>query len=80
MKDGKVTTKKELLSKYRPYPTYTEIAKESFELGFKLGKSQNQTTEAKNNAIELKRVKNELKSLWETLENPEKCGELLAGM
>ena len=73
-------TKKELLAKYRPYPTYIEIAKEAFDSGFELGKSENQTLSAKNNAIELKKVKAELKSLWRTLENPDKCGELLSGM
>ena len=73
-------TKKELLAKYKPYPTYTEIAKEAFEAGFKKGKEVNQSKKAKKDAIELKKVKAELKSLWDTLENPEKCGELLAGM
>lgn len=73
-------TKKDLLAKYKPYPTYTQIAKEAFELGFELGKKENQTEEFINNKIELKKVKAELKSLWNTLEDPEKCGELLSGM
>ena len=33
-------TKKELLAKYRPYPTYTQIAIEAFEAGFKIGQEE----------------------------------------
>ncbi|TXD47350.1 hypothetical protein [Polaribacter sp. IC073] len=73
-------TKKELLAKYRPYPTYTAIAKEAFELGLKIGEETNQTDKAKKDAIELMKVKAELKHLWETLEDPEKCVELICGM
>ena len=73
-------TKKELLKKYKSYPTYTQIAKEAFEAGFKKGKEVNQSEKARKDAIELKRVKAELKSLWDTLEDPVKCGELLSGM
>ncbi len=73
-------TKKQLLDKYKPYPTYTQIAEEAYNLGYKKGKEINQTEKAKRDVEELNRVKAELKNLWETLEDPEKCGELLAGM
>lgn len=72
--------KKELLAKYKAFPTYSIIAKEAFDVGFKLGKEKNQTLEAKKNEIELKKVTKELNNLWKTLEDPEKCGELLSGM
>ena len=36
-------TKKQLLAKYRPYPTYTQIAIEAFEAGFKIGQEERNT-------------------------------------
>jgi hypothetical protein len=33
-------TKRELLAKYRPYPTYTQIALEAFEVGLNIGKEE----------------------------------------
>ena len=33
-------TKRQLLAKYRPYPTYTQIAIEAFEAGLKIGQEE----------------------------------------
>lgn len=73
-------TKQELLSKYRAYPTYTQIAKEAFEVGLKQGREENKTDKFKQMEKELKKTKDELKSLWKTLEDPEEFGRLIAGL
>jgi len=62
--------------KYKGFPTYHKIATDAFLAGAKNAKPIN----TKKLEEELKKVKAELKSLWNTLEDPEKCGELLSGM
>ena len=63
-------------SKFKGLPTYHKIAKEAFNSGAENAKPTN----VKKLETELKNVKAELKSLWDTLRDPIECGELLAGM
>jgi len=61
---------------YYGFPTYEKIAKDGFNAGLHESKPSNE----KKLEEELKAVKEELKSLWETIENPDKFAELLEGM
>lgn len=63
-------------SKYNGFPTYQKIAEEAFKAGLESAKPK----DIKVLEQQLKEVKEELKSLWRTLEDPEECGRLLAGM
>jgi hypothetical protein len=58
------------------YPTYHKIASDAYKAGIKNAKPDN----VKKLEHDLKKANDELKSLWQTLEDPEKCGELLGGM
>ncbi len=70
-------TAKEYADKdYRHLPTYHKIAVDAFNAGKKSAKPSD-VIKLEN---KLKDVQKELKHLWETLENPEACGELLSGM
>ena len=64
------------LEKYAAYPTYQQIAIDAFNAGF----NENSQGYIERLKRENKELKAELKSLWDTLEDPEQCGELLAGM
>ena len=71
-----MTPKEYADSKYKNLPTYNKIAREAFIAGMKNAKPKGVLRLEK----ELKQTKDELKALWKTLEDPEECGELLAGM
>lgn len=70
-------TPKQYADKLYPHlPSYNKIASDGFKAGLENAKPQNIVKLEQ----ELKSVKKELDSLWKTLEDPEKCGELLSGM
>lgn len=69
-------TAKEYAKKFENYPTFHKIAIDAFNEGLKNAKSPN----IKKLENDLKAAKQELKELWSTLEDPEKCGELIAGL
>ena len=73
-------TAKEYSKKYDMALNFKIVAERAFTAGLKAGREENKTDKAKANEKELKKVKAELKSLWKTLEDPEECGRLLAGM
>ena len=75
-----MTTKKELKSKYKPYPTYYAIALEGFNLGLKIGKSENMTKEFINLKKEVLELRNYKKNMEETLHDPEKLANLIGGI
>jgi hypothetical protein len=57
-------------------PSYYKVAIDAFNAGMKNAKAPN----IQKLEDDLKRAKKELKDLWDTLEDSEKCGELLAGL
>lgn len=61
---------------YGGLPTYQKIAEDAFKAGANNSKPKDVVKLEK----ELKQLKDELRSLWKTLEDPEECGRLLAGM
>jgi restriction endonuclease len=69
-------TAKEYAKKFENYPTFHKIAIDAFNEGLKNAKPTN----IKKLEIDLKEAKKELKELWETLQDPEECGKLLAGL
>jgi hypothetical protein len=73
-------TAKEYSKKYDMALNFKIVAERAFNAGLKAGREKNKTDKAKATERELKKVKAELKSLWKTLEDPEECGRLLAGM
>lgn len=69
-------TATEYAKQFENYPTYHKIAIDAFKAGMENAKMPNiQKLER-----DLKQAKQELKDLWNTLEDPEKCGELIAGL
>lgn len=68
-------TAPEYAKQFENFPTYHKIAVDAFKAGLENAKTPNiQKLER-----DLKQAKQELKELWNTLEDPEKCGEFLAG-
>jgi len=61
---------------YGGLPTYQKIAEDAFKEGAEQAKPKDVVKLEK----ELKQVKEELRSLWDTLENPRALTDLLAGM
>lgn len=71
-----MTAKQYSEQKYEGQSTYCMIAKDAFIAGAESAKPSN----VKKLEDELSKVKAELRSLWDTLEDPEECGKLMAGM
>ena len=69
-------TATEYAKQFENYPTYHKIAIDAFKAGMENAK----TPDIQKLERDLKQTKQELKDLWNTLEDPEKCGELLAGL
>ena len=69
-------TATEYAKQFENYPTYHKIAMDAFKAGLENAKTPNIQKLEK----ELKEAKKELKDLWNTLEDPEKCSELIAGL
>lgn len=69
-------TSNEYAKQFENYPTYHKIAVDAFNAGMENSK----TPDILKLERELKQAKQELKDLWITLEDPEKCGELIAGI
>ena len=73
-------TKKEIIAKYRPYPTYTKIATEAFDAGLKIGRDEKKTNKTKQIEKELKRLRSYYKNMEETLTDPDKLANLIGGL
>jgi hypothetical protein len=73
-------TKKDIIAKYRNYPTYTQIAKEAFEAGLKLGREERKTDKTKQMEKELKELRCYQKDMESTLYDPEKLADLIGGL
>ena len=58
------------------FPTYQKIAEDAFNSGVESANPVN----IKKLEEELKKTKEELKSLWRTVEDPDAFSELIAGM
>ena len=69
-------TATEYAKRFENFPTYHKIAMDAFNAGLGNAKTPNIQKLEKD----LKEAKKELKDLWNTLEDPEKCGELIAGL
>lgn len=69
-------TANEYAKQFENYPTYHKIAVDAFKAGMENAK----TPDILKLERDLKQAKQELKDLWSTLEDPEKCGELIAGL
>jgi hypothetical protein len=73
-------TKKDIISKYRTYPTYTQIATEAFEAGLKLGREEQKTDKTKQMEKELKELRRYQKDMEATLYDPERLADLIGGL
>ena len=73
-------TKQELIAKYKPYPTYTQIATESFEAGYKVGKEEVKPNKVLKMEQELKELRRYQKNMEKTLYDPEKLADLIGGL
>jgi hypothetical protein len=73
-------TKKELLAKYRPYPTYTQIATEAFEAGLKIGKEDVKPNYIRKMENELKELRVYKKEIEFIINDPEKLADLIGGL
>ena len=69
-------TATEYAKQFENFPTYHKIAVDAFKAGLENAKPKDVQKLEK----ELKQAKQELKELWNTLEDSEKCGELIAGL
>ena len=69
-------TANDYAKQFENYPTYHKIATDAFKAG--MGNAK--ITDLLKLERDLKQAKQELKDLWSTLEDPEKCGELIAGL
>jgi flagellar biosynthesis/type III secretory pathway protein FliH len=68
-------------TKYPLHPNFRIIAEEAFNEGYNIGFNENPKGKDINKLKkELKETKAELKHLWDTLNDPKECGELLAGL
>jgi len=73
-------TKKDIIAKYRTYPTYTQIATEAFEAGLKLGREERKTDKTKQMEKELKELRLYKKNMEETIYDPNKLADLIGGL
>ena len=73
-------TKKEIIAKYKPYPTYTQIATEAFDSGLKTGREERKTDKTKQMETELKELRSYYKNMEKTLNDPEKLADLIGGL
>ena len=73
-------TKKEIIAKYKPYPTYTQIATEAFEAGLKIGREEKKTDKTKQQEKELKELRRYKKNIEAALYDPERLADLIAGL
>lgn len=69
-------TAQEYAKQFENYPTYHKIAIDAFKAGMENAKP----TDILKLEKELNQAKQELKDLWNTLENPDECSELIAGL
>jgi hypothetical protein len=72
--------KKDIIEKYKNYPTYTKIATESFEAGLKIGREEKKTDNTKKMEKELKELRYYRKNMEEILYNPERLANLIGGL
>jgi len=73
-------TKKDIIDKYKTYPTYTQIATEAFEAGLKLGREERKTDRTEQMEKEIKELRLYKKNMEETIYNPNKLAELIGGI
>ena len=73
-------TKQELIAKYKPYPTYTQIATEAFEAGYKFGKEEVKPNKVLKMEQELKELRRYQKNMEKTLYDPKKLADLIGGL
>ncbi|MFL1896759.1 hypothetical protein ACJRPK_13720 [Aquimarina sp. 2-A2] len=73
-------TKEDIISKYRAYPTYQQIAKEAFEAGLRLGREERKTDKIKQMEKELKELRRYQKDMEATLCDPERLANLIGGL
>lgn len=73
---SKITAKQYARKHYYSYPTYMKIAEDAF----KAGQENEIPSNVKDLENELKKTKEELKSLWRTIEDPDAFAELIAGI
>ena len=66
----------EYSKKWENFPTYHKISIDAFKAGMENAKTPNIQKLEK----ELKEAKKELSDLWKTLNDPEECGQLIAGL
>jgi len=71
-------TAKDYSSRYDLALNFKKVAELAFNAGLKEGR--NEKTDIVKLKKELKETKKELKSLYDTLYDPEKCGEFIAGL
>ena len=69
-------TAKEYSKRYENYPTFHKISMDAFKAGMENAK----TPDIIKLENELKETKRELKSLWDTIQDPEKFCDLIAGL
>jgi hypothetical protein len=72
--------KKDIIAKYRTYPTYTQIAIEAFDYGLKIGREERKTDKTKQLETELKELRRYQKDMEETLYDPERLANLIGGL
>ena len=73
-------TKQDLINKYKPYPTYTQIATEAFEAGLKQGREETKTDKFKQMEKELKELRRYHREMEKTLYDPERLADLIGGL
>lgn len=73
-------TKKDLLAKYKPYPTYTQIAIEGFQVGLNQGREEVKTDKIRSMEIRLKYLEEYHDNMEKTLHDPERLAELIGGL
>lgn len=76
----KIMTKKDIIAKYRTYPTYTQIATEAFDAGLKLGREERKTDKTKQMETELKELRRYQRDMEATLYDPERLADLIGGL
>lgn len=69
-------TATEYAKQFENHPTYHKIAVDAFNTGMANAKPAN----VEKLEQDLKQAKQELKDLWDTINNPEELGELLGGL
>ncbi len=73
-------TKKDIIDKYKTYPTYTQIATEAFEAGLKLGIEEQKKDRTKQMEKEIKELRLYKKNMEETIYDPNKLADLISGI